>query len=324
MTPGSDRGRSTRPALGLDLALADERARAALVGRREVSLLDDSSVAAAARLLVLRCRRPDPWVRAAVATLDRFAREIAFGRLPELLAAGRADAEVARRSLEQLAMRHDGLTAGQLSQLAFGPRLWWTAAGVEVPWRPLSTAPTDPQSSPVPARGADPDVRLLLLSVIGTGATERELLGLRVRDAGRLDARGAVVPDLDAEPLAVAYRDQDDGTEHVTFLSYEARTALQARLATRGAVGPDDPLLLPSDRAADAQAGTAATSAALIGAGNDVNVTLCRATGDFFRSWGMPGARFDARAAGQRAGSIGPDDGRPVGSPRSAPPEERP
>ena len=290
-------------------APADERARQALVGRREVALLDDPSAAAMARLLVARCRQPDPWVRDAVATLDRFSREVAHGRLPDLLAAGRADAAAARRSLEQLALRHDGLTPGQLSQLAFGPRLWWTAAGVEVPWRPLSAGPersTESQTAPVPGRGADPDVRLLLLAVIGTGATERELLGVRVRDAGHLDPQGTVVPDLDAEPLAVAYRDQDDGAEHVTFLSYEARAALHTRLAARGTVGPDDPLLLPSDRAADAQAGTAASSAALIGAGNDVNVTLCRATGDFFRSWGMPGARFDARLAAEGADSAGP------------------
>lgn len=307
-------------------ASADERARQALVGRREVALLDDPSVAAMARLLVVRCRRPDPWVRAAVATLDRFAREVALGRLPDLLAAGRADAAAARRSLEQLALRHDGLTAGQLSQLAFGPRLWWTAAGVEVPWRPLSEPSglsATPGSPPVPARSAPPDVRLLLLAVIGTGATERELLGVRVRDAGRLDPRGEVVPDLTAEPLAVAYRDQDSGAEHVTFLSYEARAALHARLDTRGPLGPDDPVLLPTDRAADAQAGTAASSAALIGAGNDVNVTLCRATGDFFRSWGMPGARFDARlAAGpsERAGTDADDRGRSA----APPPTEQP
>src|SRR5713101_1206433 len=33
-------------------------------------------------------------------------------------------------------------------------------------------------------------------------------------------------------------------------------------------------------------------NAALIQAGNAVNVEVCRATGDFFREWGMPGARF--------------------------------
>jgi hypothetical protein len=271
-----------------------DAARRALVGRREVALLDDPSVAAMACLLVARCREPAPWVRAAVGTLDRFRREVAAGDLPAMLEAGRRDAATGVRSLEQLALRHDGLTAGQLSQLAFGPRLWWTAAGVEVPWRPLATAAS---SRPVPGRGGGPDVRLLLLAVIGAGATERELLGVRLRDAGRLDASGRIVPDVEADPLAVAYRDGSTGAEHVTFLSFEARSEVLVALAARQGVGPDDPLLVPAERAAQASAGTAATSAALIGAGNDVNVTLCRATGDFFRTWGMPGARFDARTA---------------------------
>ena len=63
-------------------ATADDVARAALTGRREVVLLDDPSVRAMTRLLVSRWRSPAPWVRAAVATLDRFAREVASGDLP--------------------------------------------------------------------------------------------------------------------------------------------------------------------------------------------------------------------------------------------------
>jgi hypothetical protein len=233
-------------------------------------------------------------VRAAIGTLDRFRREVAGGDLAGLLAAGRADPAAAERSLLSLGHRHDGLTGGQLASLAFGPRLWWTAAGVPVRWRPLRTAPP---SRPLPGRTADADVRLLLLALIGTGATEAELLGVRIRDAGRLDAAGRLVPDLDAEPLAVAFRDGDTGAEHVTFLSAEAGAALHDRLAVRGPVGPEDPLLLPPDRTEAVAAGARATSTALIRAGNDVNVALCRATGDFFRAWGMPGARFDSRTA---------------------------
>jgi hypothetical protein len=149
----------------------------------------------------------------------------------------------------------------------------------------------------VPGRHTDPDLRLLLLAVIGSGATEAELLDARVGDAGHLDATGALVPDLQAEPLAVAYRSHDNGAPHITFLSYEARSALQDRLAVRGPLSPDDPLLLTADQVPATSAASQSASAALIGAGNDVNVTMCRATGDFFRAWGMPGARFETRNA---------------------------
>ena len=115
-----------------DPADLDEAARVALRGRRELHLLEDPSVLAMARMLVERCRDAAPWVRAAVATLDRFDREVALGDLPGLLAAGRADPAEADRSLQRLARRHDGLSAGQMASLAFGPKLWWTVAGVPV------------------------------------------------------------------------------------------------------------------------------------------------------------------------------------------------
>ena len=137
------------------------------------------------------------------------------------------------------------------------------------------------------------DVRLLLLALLGTGLTVDELLGVRVSDAGSLDAAGRLVPDLDAEPPALEYSPTEGGQRRLTFLSFEARAAVQERLAG-GHPGPNEPLLLPGDAAA-ASSAAAVRSAALISAGNDVNVSLCRATGDFFRAWGMPGARFDAR-----------------------------
>jgi hypothetical protein len=291
-----------------------DAARRALVGRREAALLDEPSVAAVARMLVRRVREPAVWVRAAVTTLERFRREVAHGDLPGLLQAGRDDPSVADQSLRQLAARHDGLSGGQLAALAFGPRLWWTVGGVPVPWRPLSTAPGD---VPLPGRDTDPDLRLLLLAVLGSGASETELLGVRVVDAGRLDAEGELVPDLEAEPLAVRYRGEGDGREHVTFLSFEARAAVQGQFAGVPSA-PDAPLLLPPERHAAASDRLRATSAALIGAGNDVNVTLCRATGDFFRAWGMPGARFDDRlrtdAGGNHPAADAPGDTLPTPS----------
>lgn len=272
-------------------ATADDVARAALTGRREVVLLDDPSVRAMTRLLVSRWRRPAPWVRAAVATLDRFAREVASNDLPGLLRQGQADPSLAVRSLEQLARRHDGLSGSQIASLSFGPKLWWTAAHVDVPWRPVSEVRST--TPPIPSALTDAGVRLLLLAVIGSGATQEELLQVRVRDAGRLDADGVLVPDLYAEPLAVSYPPADGGPPHLTFLSYEARQALLDGLVGRGTLGPDDPLLLSPAAAAVAAVTALRTARSLIDAGNEVNVTTCRATGDFFREWGMPGSRFD-------------------------------
>ncbi|GAA1243503.1 hypothetical protein [Oryzihumus leptocrescens] len=286
----------------------EEEVRAALAGRRESALLAEPSVMAVARLLVTRCRDAGIWVRTAVGTLDRYAREAAGGDLAGLLAAGREDASVAQRSLEDIALRHPDLTAGQLAALAFGPTLWWTAAGVAVAWRPLGNATVasagrppqePPERRPLPVPGTDPDVRLLLLALIGSGTTAYELLGVRVGDAGSLDAAGEVVPDLAAEPLALSFAPEDGGPRRVTFLPPDARAALLARLAERGPLAPEDPLLLPPDTAVATAEAADAVSAALIEAGNDVNVALCRATGDFFREWGMPGARFVARGHSQ-------------------------
>ncbi|MGN6635815.1 MAG: hypothetical protein ACTHJ6_10210 [Oryzihumus sp.] len=281
----------------------EQAVRAALAGRRESALLAEPSVLAVAELLVTRCRDAGIWVRTAVGTLDRLAREVAWGDLAGLLSVGREDASVAQRSLEDLARRHPGLTAGQLAALAFGPTLWWTVAGVPVAWRPVGSAnagtesdqpPAPLERRPLPLPGTDPDVRLLLLALIGTGTTAYELLGVRVRDAGSLDATGEVVPDLEAEPLALSYAPDDGGPRRVTFLPPDARAALLARVAERGPLAADDPLLLPPDTAMATAQAADAWSAALIEAGNDVNVALCRATGDFFREWGMPGARFAA------------------------------
>jgi hypothetical protein len=113
------------------------------------------------------------------------------------------------------------------------------------------------------------------------------------------------VPDLEAEPLAVRYRDERDGREHVTFLSFEARAAVQDRLAVAPHPAPGAPLLLPEAQHAAASDRLRATSAALIGAGNDVNVSLCRATGDFFRAWGH------ARRSLRRPAAAAPADGQP-------------
>jgi hypothetical protein len=278
-----------------------EAVRDALAGRKELALLLEPSVLRVATLLAARCRNPAPWIRSAVGTLGRFAVEVAGGDLAALMARGRADAAVAERSLRQLELRHDGCTAGQLAALSFGPKLWWRLGGVGVPWHepaasgPRERAPVRPMPSIADAGDqAARDARLVLLALLGTGITVDELLAVRFRDAGSLDACGRLVPDPDAEPLALEYVPGDGGARRLTFLPFEARAALRERLADRRPE-PQEPLLLPEGAAAAARTAAAVRSSALISAGNDVNVTLCRATGDFFRAWGMPGARFDQR-----------------------------
>jgi len=273
-------------------------ARAALVGRKELALLGEPSVTAVAGLLAARCRNPAPWIRSAIGTLGRFAAEVADGDLAGLLASGRADVAVAERSLARLELRHDGCTAGQLAALSFGPKLWWRLAGVNVAWREPATAGRAPPPIPHVAERGDRDARdarLLLLALLGTGLTVQEALAVRVRDAGSLDPSGRLVPDPAAEPMALEYSPEGGGERRLTFLPFEARAALRERLGGRRPAAAE-PLFLPAAAAAAASAAVAGRSAALIGAGHDVNVTLCRATGNFFRTWGMPGARFEARS----------------------------
>jgi hypothetical protein len=112
------------------------------------------------------------------------------------------------------------------------------------------------------------------------------------------------VPDLLADPLAVRYLDGTDRREWVAFLSPAARECALARfaaLAENDDMDHGEPLVAPEDLAR-----ARGRDAALIGTGNDVNVTLCLATGDFFRAWGMPGARFEQRARDEAARAVAP------------------
>jgi hypothetical protein len=168
---------------------------------------------------------------------------------------------------------------------------------VAVTWRPLTAG-----GAPLPLAVADRHAvdRLVLLALIGSGLHLAELLRLQVGDAGSLGPDGRIIPDREADPLAVGYVSRR-GTprDQITFLSHPARAALLADLERRHALGQlanaDAPLIARRD-GSPATAGTVAyarrRNAALIQAGNAVNVAMCRATGDFFREWGMPGARF--------------------------------
>ncbi|GAC1385247.1 MAG: hypothetical protein NVSMB42_04370 [Herpetosiphon sp.] len=277
-----------------------------LVGRRELKLLELPSVKHMANVLAALCREPS-WVRTSVASLDRFATMTGNEDLEALLQRATADQTVAEQALACFAARLKGYAETQIAALAIGPKAWFTLNGVRIAWRPLTNG-----ASPLPLaltqrQSVD---RLVLLSLIGSGLHLSELLRLRIGDLGSLDADGRLVPDRNAEPLAVQHEPRKaKGSKRITFLSFQARAALLADLeqrAERGiSVAADAPLIIrPNGKPA-----TAATIAyarrrnqALIQAGNDVNVTMCRATGDFFRGWGMPGARFTERHS-EREGS---------------------
>ena len=270
---------------------------AALAGRRELHLLELPSVARMASVLAERCREPS-WVRTLVAALDRFAQLTGHPDLEALLAAARADPAVADRSLAALARALDGQPDAAVAGLAMGPKVWFRLNGVPVAWRPLPAAAT---ARRLPEAGlAGPGERLLVLAPIGSGLHLAELLRLRVGDLGSLDADGRLLPDPAAEPLAVRYQQRRGRpAERITFLSFPARAAVLDDLERRRRAGldtgPEAPLVAgpdgrPAGRAEIARARK--RSNAVIRAGSNLNVDLCRKTGEFFREWGLPGSRF--------------------------------
>ena len=140
--------------------------------------------------------------------------------------------------------------------------------------------------------------------MIGSGLRLAELLRLRVGDVGSLDGEGRLMPDIAADPLAVQYTPRrGKQEERITFLTYSTRQALlaawQQGAVQQDAAQPSDlnaPLIAQRDGSKATVASVAKArqrSKSLIRAGSDVNVTLCRATGDFFREWGLPGSRFE-------------------------------
>jgi hypothetical protein len=269
----------------------------ALAGRREQALLEVPSVGRMADVLAERCREPS-WVRTLVASLDRFRQMTGNDDLEALLAAARADSAVADQSLVAFAHALDGHPDAAVAGLAMGPKVWFRLGGVPVPWRPLPTAVA---ARRLPEAGL-PDTadRVLVLAPIGSGLQLAELLRLRVGDLGSLDADGGLVPDPDAEPLAVRYQQRRGRpAERITFLSFAARGAVLDHLAGRRLagvdIGPRTPLVAgpdgrPASRAAVARARRRAN--AIIRTGSNLNVDLCRKTGEFFREWGLPGSRF--------------------------------
>jgi integrase len=251
-----------------------------------------------ADLLAVRCREPS-WVRTTVASLARFRSLTGQPDLEQVLTEARQDARVAEDGLLRLARELVGYTDSQVAALAIGPKIWFRLNGVPVPWRPLPSS-----STPPPAgidRAVDGTTRAVLLALIGSGLHRSELLRLRLGDLGSLDTHARVIPDLEAEPLAVQYTASAGRRgEYIALLTFPARRALRLYLAGRSASGEaltaEAPLIARRDgsRARDADIARAIRlSSSLIRSVSDINLELCMTTGEFFRTWGMPGSRFD-------------------------------
>jgi len=275
------------------------KATRVLAGRREGELLAFPSVRRMTDLLSQRCREQS-WVRTSVATLDRFRTMTGDTDLEALREQALADPIVAEGALASFAAALAGYTESQVSALAMGAKIWFRLNSIAVPWRPLGGMSSPPTLAAGDQQGIE---RVILLALIGSGLQLTELLRLRVGDVGSLDADGCLMPDVEADPLAVAFTPRrGKQVERITFLTYQARQALLASLEqgaiNRASMHPldlDAPLLAQSDGSkvsAQSVARARRRSGALIRAGSEVNVTLCRTTGDFFREWGLPGSRF--------------------------------
>ncbi len=267
-----------------------------LAGRREGDLLAFSSVRRMTDILSQRCRESS-WVRTSVASLERFRAMTGYSDLEALREQALAEPALAEQALSRFALALADYTAIQVSALAMGAKLWFRLNGIAVSWRPLGGTISPALLPATDPQGAE---RVILLALIGSGLRLAELLRLRIGDIGSLDSEGCLIPDREADPLAVQFTPRrGKQVERLTFLTYQARQALLASLEHAITVGHamqlDAPLITQADGSPATKASVTRArkrSQSLIRAGSEVNVTLCRTTGDFFREWGLPGSRF--------------------------------
>ena len=271
-----------------------------LRGRREAALLALPSVRRMANVLAKNCREPS-WIRTTVAALDRFATLTGNDDLEGLLARAEGDPREAPAAIAAFANALGNAAGPQIAALAMAPKLWFTFNGVPVSWSAREVA-AGKRTSLASASALE---RLILLALIGSGLRRSELLRVKLGDVGSLDAEGVLVPNLHADPLAVRFVTARGAHQYVTFLSDQARTALVADIARRRESGEHldaaTPLIASPGGSAETARSVARAgriNASLIDAGNALNVDLCRTTGDFFRTWGMPGSRFAAAHPG--------------------------
>ena len=194
-----------------------------LAGRREGDLLAFPSVRRMTDILSLRCRETS-WVRTSVASLERFRAMTGYTDLEELREQALAEPSRAEQALSCFASVLADYTDIQVSALAMGAKLWFRLNGIAVSWRPLGGTIS---AALLPTTGPQDAERVILLSLIGSGLRLAELLRLRIGDIGSLDSEGRLIPDTEADPLAVQFTPRrGKQVERITFLTYQARSAL--------------------------------------------------------------------------------------------------
>ena len=268
---------------------ADEVARRSLKNRRELSLLEIPSVMRVACILAERTRKPDIWIRSAITTLDRFSREVCDGDLEAALKAGQADPLTAELLNQKYLQMHQDLTSVQLAALILGPKLWWAFHGVDVPWVKQFTSVPRPHIANSKKGDFDPVVRLLMLSLVGTGLDFEELEKIKVKDAGSLDIDGNIVENPYSDPLVLQFETKEG--PRITFLGEEAREALHQQLAIRNPKS-EDPLFADAADFKRFMEHAATRAESIIETVNGVNSELCKTVGDFFLEWGIPGRNY--------------------------------
>jgi len=267
----------------------DQIARLVLKDRRERYLLEDPTVMKVASTLARRVQRPDVWIRNAVATIDRFKKEVCKDDLPAVLKACLADSSTVELMLKNYRSLHEDVSQVHLASLLFGPKLWMGLNGINVPWEESDLRRTRVHIANNADSNFDPDVRLFMLSLVGTGLTFDELVSIRVGDAGYLDQSGNLIPEILSNPLAVEF--STDRGPKITFLGEEARVALLDSLSKRDQ-NADDLLFASRDNINEIRKFAESHGRKAIEAGSNVNVVLCQAVGNFFLEWGIPGRNF--------------------------------
>src|SRR6266849_1170817 len=212
-----------------------------LAGRREGDLLAFPSVRRMTDLLSQRCRESS-WVRTSVASLERFRAMTGYADLEALREQAFAEPALAEQTLSRFAGALAAYTDIQVSALAMGAKLWFRLNGIAVPWRPLGGTLSPALLPATDPQGAE---RVILLALIGSGLRLAELLRLHIGDIGSLDSEGHLIPDIEADPLAVQFTPRrGKQVQRITFLTYQARQALRASLEHSMTVGGALPLAL--------------------------------------------------------------------------------